>query len=78
MQILATGKPRAKVIDDCIVITIPSGDDTLEIALTPHHALHLVGRTQGAMADFLSETSKRPAADVIPFPGKKRAKAGRR
>lgn len=77
MQILATGKTRAKVVDDGIVISFASGDDTVEIALTPHHAAMLSGRIKVAVMDFLSEASKRPAADVIPFPSKKR-KAGRR
>lgn len=78
MLILTTGKPRAEIEGEQIIVTLPSGKDKIQIALSLHEASWLSGITRRAVMDFLDEASHRPTAEVIPFPTKKRVKAGRR
>lgn len=78
MIILTTGKPRAEIEGERVIVTVPSGKDQVQIALSMHDASWLSGITRRAVMDFLSEANCRPAAEVIPFPTKKRAKAGRK
>lgn len=65
MIALCTGTPSAKAEGDHIIATIPSGEGVVQIALTPHQAIHL-NRLIGRAAISQLEQA-RVTAEVVPF-----------
>jgi hypothetical protein len=68
--VLANGEPRAEAQGEQIVVTIPSGKFVIEIALSPHQALNLLGDTRHAVEAVFACLKQRTNAEVIPFKGK--------
>jgi hypothetical protein len=71
---LCTGSPSTTTQDDRIIVSIPSGQMIVQIALTPHQALMLATKV-GRDADAFVEEARK-SASLISFRGKKR-RAGR-
>jgi len=74
MMLLCTGKPSVQIEGERIVITIPSGKETVEVAMTLNEALVLrasVGRAtdQALLSDFAA-----PSAEVVAFVRRRKRK----
>jgi hypothetical protein len=67
MLILGTGDPKASARDDKIVISVPSGDDRMEIALTLNQTLVLIADARRAVSDAMTDGFAAPPADVVKF-----------
>ncbi len=72
MLILATDKPDAELQDGRIVLTIPSGKDRIEIALSLNQALCCQEMLKRATRDAYDTGFAATAADVIKLPAKRR------
>ena len=79
MLILATAFPSFALEGDRVVLTVPSGKDKLEIALTSDQLFFLDGATRNTIINLLEANKERlpkPTAEIIAMP--KRRRAGRR
>jgi hypothetical protein len=74
--VLATGEPRAEARGEQIIVTIPSGKDVIEIALSPHQALNLLGDTRLAIEAVFADLKQRANAEVIPLKGSRQENGG--
>jgi hypothetical protein len=78
MIALATGMPRAKVEGSQITLTIPSGKDSLSVALDLDQAFMLQQYLTRAGSELHLELQRRSceaAANVIPFPKQRKRAA---
>lgn len=67
---LATDQADAKADGNKVILTIPSGETSLQVSLDIHQATMLAQRTMREVRDFLSETARRPlpaCAQIIAF-----------
>ena len=65
MIALATGTPTAAVEGEHVIVTIPSVQGNVQIAVTPNQAIHLHRAVRNAAFDVLGDS--RANADVIRF-----------
>jgi hypothetical protein len=72
--VLAPGEPRAEAQGEQIGVTIPSGKDVIEIALSLHQALNLLGDTRLAIEAVFADLKQRANAEVIPLKRKQTRK----
>ena len=75
MITLCTGQPTAIAEPEQVILTVPSGSSSIEIALTPHQAIYLHRSVQMAAHEALERC--RPEAEIIAMQ-KRRKRAGRR
>jgi len=75
-MLLGTGKPKADIQGDRIVISIPSGNETAEIALTLHQALALRAAIRNVTDVALLQDFAAPSADIIHLPKRRKRKGG--
>ena len=74
MIALATGQPSVEVIGERIVLSVPSGNDTAQIAMTLDQALCAFQRIKNAAIGALNDGfATPPAADLIAYPSRKQA-----
>jgi hypothetical protein len=69
---IATDQPDAQWNGERVIVIIPSGRDTIEIALSLHHAMTLAHATQRqaneAMREDLLERPVPACAQIVAFP----------
>lgn len=71
MIALATGSPNAEIDGDRILVSFPSGKDTVQASLSLNQALHLFQCTKVVAIDALDHGFAAPAkGDLAAFPTK--------
>jgi hypothetical protein len=73
MRLVATGPLAAKVEGNQVIVTVPNGKDTIEIAMTFNQAMHGGHTVQRMGAAAIITANEHATAEVISFPRKRRA-----
>lgn len=68
MIFLATGQPDAEIMGEHIVLTVKSGKDSVQVALSLHQALDMRTRLHNAVHEAMQGFARPSAAAVIPLP----------
>lgn len=69
MIVLATGEPKFDIQGEQIILTVPSGKDKLQIALSLAQAMALDHRTRMAVCAFYENRQPPKAAgELVAFP----------
>lgn len=70
MRYLATGTPKATFDGNHVILTVPSGNGEIEIALNPgNHCQFCIRELEAASVEAFDQRTRR-GAEIIQFPAK--------